>query len=93
MLTPEQVNEIADTPAGVVAATVRDVHDARDAEKEAERRRMGVQGATPSAEPASTSAAVGAAAGQQPKLEVKSVSEDGKVSFQAKAEPAAPKNP
>lgn len=90
-MTPEQVNEIADTPAGVVAATVRDVHDARDNAAEAERRRTGVQGATPSAESQPT-AAPGAAAGQ-PKLEVKSVSEDGKVSFLAKTEPAAAKNP
>lgn len=80
VLTADQVNEIADAPAGTVAATVRDVHDAHDAD--AERRRMGVRGATPSAEPAAP-----APASVQPKLEVKSVSDDGKVAFQAKAEP------
>lgn len=83
VLTREQVDEIADAPAGSVASTVRDVHDARDAE--VEKRRMGVQGATPSAAP-DKGAAAGAVEGQ-PKLEVKSVSEDGKVTFQARQEP------
>lgn len=69
------------------------MHDARDAASETERRRTGVQGATPSAEPTPAAGGAAAAAGQ-PKLEVKSVSEDGKVTFQAKTEPAAAaKNP
>jgi uncharacterized protein (AIM24 family) len=92
VLTSDQVNEIADAPAGTVAEAVRDVHDKRDAE--VERKRMGVHGATPSADPkvpvpppapTASDAAAAAEQGQgQPKLEVKSVSEDGKVTFQAR---------
>jgi hypothetical protein len=78
-LTREEVNEIADAPAGSVLASVRSVHDTRD--RQAEQSRMGVHGATVSA---ATNSAV--ASNGQPKLEVKSVSGDGKVTFQAKQE-------
>ncbi|ETN42845.1 uncharacterized protein HMPREF1541_02003 [Cyphellophora europaea CBS 101466] len=90
ILTSEEVNEIADAPAGLAAEAIRDVHDGRDAGRE--KQRMGVQGATPSAEAgkvtASASPQAGGPAQEQPKLEVKSVNEDGKVTFQATQQPA-----
>lgn len=88
VLSRDEVNEIADAPAGVVAETVRTVHDARDKHVE-EAKRMGVRGATPSAAPSlkEERTAAANAGGGQPKLEVRSVSEDGKVTFQAKQEP------
>ena len=79
VLTRDEVNEIADAPAGVVTDTIRNLSGGTGAQK-IETQRMGVEGATPSASPASTPR-------NQPKLSVASVSSDGKVTFEAKKDP------
>jgi len=73
VLTSGEVNEMADAPAGVVNDTVREIKEGKS-----DGARMGVEGATPSASPA-------VPPGQQamPKLNVASVSKDGKVTFEA----------
>lgn len=81
VLSRAEVDEIADAPAGGVAQSVRIEHHRRDRERD--ERRTGVMGATVSAEAKPVGAAEEATI-QQPKLEVKSVSDDGKVTFQAR---------
>lgn len=71
VLTTQEVNEIADAPAGVVREAIRDAQVPAGLD----RSRTGVEGANPSA--ATTPAR------SQPKLSVASVSSDGKVSFKA----------
>ena len=80
VLTREQVNEIADAPAGSVGETIREVSGGVGSKKR-DAERMGVQGATSSASP--DAAEVQQQQQQQPKLSVASVSKDGKVSFEA----------
>jgi Mitochondrial biogenesis AIM24 len=82
VLTREEVNEIADAPAGVLMDTVRDVRGGVGAQRKIETERMGVQGALPSAESSSVAPVTGQ--DSQPKLKVASVSADGKVTFEAK---------
>ena len=89
MLTKDEVNEIADAPAGVVSDTVRNLTGGVGAQK-IESKRMGVEGAMSSAAQAPSSGSLPSsqvASQSQPKLEVKSVSGDGKVTFEAKKEP------
>ncbi len=76
VLTRDEVNEIADAPAGFVTDTIRNVQSGVGARK-LETQRMGVEGVTPSAEKVETQQS-------QPKLSVASVSKDGKVTFEAK---------
>ena len=76
VLTRDEVNEIADAPTGVVTDTVRNLQGGVGARK-VETARMGVEGATPSAEKTGTPS-------NQPKLTVASISKDGKVTFEAK---------
>ena len=83
VLSRDEVNEIADTEAGVVGDTVRDVVGGVGARK-IETKRMGIEGATTSAESTATAAGIGAGAASQPKLKVANVDADGKVSFEAK---------
>lgn len=73
VLTAQEVNEIADAPAGVV----REAIQASQAPKGLDLARTGIEGAT-------TSAATSPAAPKsQPKLSVASVGSDGKVTFKA----------
>jgi hypothetical protein len=75
VLTTQEVNEIADAPAGVAREAIREARA-----KDLDRSRTGIEGATISA---STSEPVK----KQPKLSVASVSKDGKVTFEARQEP------
>lgn len=79
VLTTQHVNEIADAPAGAVGDVL---HDMRKQSEES--KRMGVHGATVSAQTSSDAPKSGDSV--QPKLHVKSVSEDGKVTFEARQE-------
>ena len=76
VLTRDEVNEIADAPAGVITDAIRDVKGGMRP-KNVETERMGIEGATPSAEKVETPQS-------QPKLTVASVSKDGKVTFEAR---------
>lgn len=76
VLTRDEVNEIADAPAGVVTDAVRNLQGG-SRPKNVETERMGIEGATPSAEKVETPQS-------QPKLTVASVSKDGKVTFEAR---------
>ena len=76
VLTRDEVNEIADAPAGVVTDANRNVPGGTRP-KNVETERMGIEGATPSAEKAEPQHT-------QPKLTVASVSKDGKVTFEAR---------
>jgi len=70
VLTAGDVNEIADAPAGIAQRAIRDVQSGKDS------ARTGVEGAMTSASPEQTQRT-------QPKLTVASVSQDGKVTFEA----------
>jgi hypothetical protein len=90
VLTNEQVNEIADAPAGVVMESARygipaTASNAAGASlsTKSDAERMGVEGALPSASPVPQPTGQ---AGGQPKIQVASVSDDGKVTFQARKE-------
>lgn len=72
VLSTQEVNEIADTPAGVVQEAIT----AAQTPKGLDLGRTGIQGATPAA-------TTSPAASRQPKLSVASVTSDGKVSFAA----------
>ena len=76
VLDSEQVNEIADAPAGEALDAARTLRLGKS-----DASRMGVQGATTSA------ATEGATETGQPKLSVGSISKDGKVTFEATQEP------
>ena len=78
VLTAQEVNEIADAPAGVV----REAIEGSQAPKGLDMSRTGIEGATPSAATSTTGAT------RQPKLSVASVSSDGKVTFKATQNPA-----
>ena len=78
VLTSEQVNEIADAPAGEVLDAARTM----SLGKGSDAARMGVEGATPSAAPGA-----GASGQSQPKLSMASISRDGKVTFEAVKDP------
>jgi uncharacterized protein (AIM24 family) len=81
VLSRDQVNEIADTDAGVVTQSIRDVQGVRDQARE-DQKRMGVQGATTSAATKREGAEKEDVVGKTTKLEVSGV-EDGKATFKA----------
>ena len=100
-MTREEVDEIADAPAGVVTEAVDrarigagsgggNVRDVTNIGKEADSMRMGMKGAMSSATPEVRGAGIPSRAQErgQPKLSVASVSKDGKVTFEAKSEKA-----
>lgn len=76
VLTARDVNEIADTPAGVVQQAI-----AQSTASISDGPRTGVEGATTSAQQAP--------ARNQPKISVASISRDGKVTFEATQNPEA----
>lgn len=76
VLTAQEVNEIADAPAGVVRDAVSNVHAAT-----VESSGKGPEGASPSSTPAPS----------QPKMSMASINRDGKVSFKAAPSPGEEK--
>ena len=81
VLTSQEVNEIADAPAGAVREAIQTPPTA----KGLDLARTGVEGANPSA------ATSPPAIKSQPKLSVASVSSDGKVTFKATQSPSQEK--
>lgn len=73
VLTAKEVNEIAETPAGVVQEAIAALQDTKP-----DPVRTGVEGGTPSVSPPAATTQT-----HQPKLSVASISRDGKVTFEA----------